>query len=272
MQYRVRGVDMQKLAIVIVALLLASCTGGAGFDSVRQVEDTKLEEQTIEAVVEMLGSPYAYYADPDGREHILVYDTSVTSSRPNLFGCLLLLGLAGGGDCPEGGYNLQHCVSLWFDRDKRLIDIDRPIWSSGPCSAEHDGRFLPAVPRPIEEVQSFRLDAAEAVLSEQELLVLFAGNTAFNSMYSEYYEPPAGAKKEGGLRGKHKVYGIYAGNWSVAGRQICLQVDRFPGPAPGTCHSITKHGDTYKRFDADGFESYPYGGRIQVTAGNPDHH
>lgn len=43
---------------------LAGCAGGSGSDSVRDVEDTKLLGQTIPTVLELIGTPFAYYAAP----------------------------------------------------------------------------------------------------------------------------------------------------------------------------------------------------------------
>jgi len=264
---------MKIFIVASVALFLTSCTtGSSGFNSVRNVEETNLRGQTIDTVMEMLGSPYAYYAEKGGQEQILVYDTFVYTGEPSLLSCMLLGGLGGvgPGNCgTKGGYSLQHCVSLHFGPDKKLIDIKRPIFTSGLCSEKSVDRFLPATRLPLEAIQDFKLDDGVNVLSEEELLILFIGNTAFNSMYSEYYEPPSGDKNEGQLRGNHYAYGAYSGNWSVKGQQICWGFDKLPKSTFGACYTVTKHGDSFKQFDADGFENFPYGGRVKLTQGNP---
>jgi hypothetical protein len=224
------GAGMRVFIVASVALFLTFCAARSGWDSVRNVEESKLRGQTMTTVVEMLGSPFAYYVVPDGREHILVYDTIAISPglTPETCGIISIVG-----SCPKIGNVLEQCVALRFGRDKQVVDIDRPTWLHRPCSAESDDRFLPATRHRHEWGHDIKLDDGVNVLSEEELLILFVGNTAFNSTYSEYYEPSSGDKNEGQLRGNHNAYGTYSGNWSVKGQQFCWEFDRISMPAFG---------------------------------------
>jgi len=146
-------------ALSMVALLmlltwaLTSCTGATGFDSVRHVEESKLSGQPIEVVLELLGTPYAYYVRPDGQEQILTYDTYIEQGTLSPAGCLLLTGLAGaGGNCPTGGDVVPQCVALRFGSERRLTKIERPQFIAEPCSTKSDQRFLPATRQPTDTI------------------------------------------------------------------------------------------------------------------------
>jgi hypothetical protein len=83
---------MRVFIVASVGLLVASCTGtlDSGVHSVRNVKEAKLQGQTIGTVLEILGTPDAYYAVPGGREQILTYDTTQQHyPEPNAIGCVL---------------------------------------------------------------------------------------------------------------------------------------------------------------------------------------
>ena len=145
---------MKVFIVASVALILTSCTGtlDSGAHSVRNVEEASLQGQTIGTVLEMLGSPDAYYAVPGGREQILTYDTAQQHyPEPTPIGCGLVMGL-GGGFCSDGNRVYMNCVAFRFGPDKRLVDIDRSIFNASPCSGKSDDRFLPATRRPLEAI------------------------------------------------------------------------------------------------------------------------
>ena len=144
---------MKLLVYASLIALLTSCSGGTGFNSVRNVDESNLHGQSISAVVGLLGAPYGYYVAPDGHEKILTYNTTVQGGSLTTGGCILLLGLAGsGGDCQKGGDTVQQCVALHFGADSHLVEIDRPQFFAGPCSTKSDDRFLPATREPIEAI------------------------------------------------------------------------------------------------------------------------
>lgn len=144
---------MTLLVLVGLLAFLTSCSGGSGFDSVRNVEESKLQDQSLGTVVDLLGAPYAYYVAPDGRERVLTYDTTVQGGSLSPVGCVLMSGLAGsGGNCEKGGEVVRQCVALRFGPDLRLVEIDRPQLVAGPCSTKSDDRFLPATRQPFDAI------------------------------------------------------------------------------------------------------------------------
>jgi hypothetical protein len=139
--------------LTLLTCVLTSCTGASGFNSVRHVEESKLRDEPIETVLELLGTPYAYYVRPDGQEQILTYDTYIEQGTLSPAGCLLLMGLAGaGGNCPTGGDVVPQCVALRFGPERRLTKIERPQLIAEPCSTKSDQRFLPATRQPTETI------------------------------------------------------------------------------------------------------------------------
>lgn len=117
--------------------------------------------------------------------------------------------------------------------------------------------------------RDYVLPSNVTVLSENQIVDLLIGNTAFNRHYSEYHEPPAGERLTGGVRGRHKLYGPYTGKWSLEGPLMCWEFYKPPMSSFGGCFTLAPKGELTILYGTDGYEYFPRGGRIKIVPGNP---
>ena len=122
----------------------------------------------------------------------------------------------------------------------------------------------------VTSAEDYVVPTGVTVLTEEQLLTQFVGNTCYTERWAEYFEPPAGNQMKGKIKAKHNAWGTYGGNWSINASLICIEYDRGPFSDYDNCYTIALDGDNATWFLTDGSTYYDPGGRIKLISGNPN--
>jgi hypothetical protein len=122
---------------------------------------------------------------------------------------------------------------------------------------------------PIATAVDYTVPPGVTILTEEQLLTRFIGNTLMGgTRWVEYYEPSTGDLKKGRIKGYVKVHGLYTSIWTINGAQMCWQHERPDWT--GGCFTIALDGDTATRYKANGEIKYERGNIImKLVPGNP---
>jgi len=124
---------------------------------------------------------------------------------------------------------------------------------------------------PATSAEDYVLPTGVTVLTEEQLLNQVIGNTLVVGYESnvEYYEPPTGDQKEGRLKGKSAIKGLYEGDWMIHGSLMCWHFDKKALSSYNQCYTTALEGNIVTWYKTNGYPHYNRRGQIKLISGNP---
>ena len=119
--------------------------------------------------------------------------------------------------------------------------------------------------------EDYIVPAGVIVLSEEQLLNQIIGNTLVGgTRWVEYYEPATGNLKEGRIKGKSKVIGLYGASWEIKGALMCWEFDTAKMSIYNDCFTVALDGNTVITYTIHGKVHTDPSGQITLIPGNPN--